>query len=86
MLKPFMIKISIILFAFLLQGCVNKRGVSLEYNADCQEYYDLQGYYHKKCDDEIITYQGVKDSTKKAVDYAVELVSGEEKKPKPNVW
>jgi len=83
MLKPFMIKISIILFAFLLQGCVNKRGVSLEYNADCQEYYDLQGYYHKKCDDELVTYKEVKEAGGKVIDA---FVGKKEEGPKPNVW
>ena len=47
---------------FSLSGCVNKHGLSAKYYSDCEEYYDFQGYYHKKCgDDDIVTYKGVKD-------------------------
>ena len=54
------------LAVFGLDGCVNKHGVSLHYYSDCKEYYDLQGYYHKECgDDDIVTYKGVKEGTKK---------------------
>ncbi|MDD4855727.1 MAG: hypothetical protein PHQ22_04250 [Sulfuricurvum sp.] len=41
-------------------GCFNERGVSLRYYNNCEEYYDAQGYYHKKCDDNIIDYSDVK--------------------------
>lgn len=63
--------------AFSFSGCVNKHGVSLKYYSDCEEYYDLQGYYHKKCgDDDIITYKGIKKNFEEPV----------KKKPKGNVW
>ena len=60
-----MIKILLIISTlFLLSGCVSKHGVSLEYNSDCKEYYDLQGYYHKDCDEDIFTYKGVWEGIK----------------------
>ncbi len=53
------------LFLVFLTGCVNKHGISAKYYSDCQEYYDLQGYYHKECGkDDIITYDEIKDSFK----------------------
>ncbi|QOY51519.1 hypothetical protein [Candidatus Sulfurimonas baltica] len=68
---------------FLLSACVNKHGISAKYYSDCNEYYDLQGFYHKKCgDDDIVTYKQLEDVAKKAIDY----VSGEDEKPKGNVW
>jgi len=42
--------------ALLLSGCVNKRGVSMRYYNSCEEYYDLQGYYHKDCDDNLVDF------------------------------
>jgi len=60
-------------------GCVNRHGISLKYYSDCKEYYDMQGYYHKKCgDDDIVTYKEMRKSFDKLI----------EKKPKPkgNVW
>jgi len=74
-----MIKTSLLLFIFslLFTSCVNKRGVSAKYYSDCQEYYDLQGYYHKICDEEdMITYKEMSHLLDK------------EKKPEPkgNVW
>lgn len=61
-----MIKISLLALTLLVfSGCVSKRGVSLKYYNDCQEYYDMQGYYHKKCDDEaMLTYKKVGDAFK----------------------
>lgn len=41
-------------------GCFNERGVSLRYYNDCEEYYDAQGYYHKKCDKNMVDYSEVK--------------------------
>ena len=49
-----------ILSIFLFSGCVNKRGISGRYYNSCHEYYDLQGYYHKDCDENIIDF-GSKD-------------------------
>ena len=72
-----MVRILFILLAFLLlSGCVGKRGISLKYYNDCEEYYDVQGYYHKKCDDEgMVTYKEVGDAFKE-----------ENKNSKSNVW
>ena len=72
-----MIKIALlILITFFLSGCVNKHGVSAKTYSDCDEYYDLQGYYHKDCgDDDIFTYKGFFD-----------LFRWEDDEPKGNVW
>ncbi len=61
MKKIFLFTVSV--FAF--SGCVNKHGVSIKYYSDCNEYYDLQGYYHKECNDDIVTYKEVKKKVKK---------------------
>jgi len=53
-----MIKILLFLFMLFFSGCVNKHGISLKYYSDCEEYYDLQGYYHKDCGkDDVMTYK-----------------------------
>ena len=50
----------------IFSGCVNKHGISMRYYSDCEEYYDLQGYYHKDCGkDDIITYEEMKKPFKK---------------------
>lgn len=68
---------------FLFSACVNKHGISAKYYSDCKEYYDLQGYYHKKCgEDDIITYKKMGEIAKDAKDYVV----GKEEKPKGNVY
>ena len=79
-----MIKITLLILTTLyLSGCVNKHGISAKYYSDCKEYYDLQGYYHKKCgDDDIVTYKGTAEGILDTVD----SILGEEKKPKGNVW
>jgi len=49
-----------IIIALSLTGCFNKHGISAKYYSDCEEYYDLQGYYHKDCGkDDIITYEEI---------------------------
>ncbi|MBU1657917.1 hypothetical protein KKG72_02560 [bacterium] len=66
----------IILTAILLSGCFNKHGISAKYYSECEEYYDLQGYYHKKCgEDDIITYKKIGDAFKE-----------KEPEQKANVW
>ena len=72
-----MIKISfLILTIIFFSGCISKRGISTKYYNDCNEYYDYQGYYHKKCDDGgMLTFDSIKDGIK----------SGK-KKPEGNVW
>ena len=47
----------IVAVLILLSGCANKRGISATYYNDCREYYDLQGYYHKVCDENLIDYK-----------------------------
>jgi hypothetical protein len=60
----------------LFSGCVNKHGISAKYYSDCKEYYDLQGYYHKKCgDDDIVTYKEMEEFFKQ-----------NNEKPKGNVY
>lgn len=69
---------------FIFSGCLNKHGVSLKYYSDCEEYYDIQGYYHKECGkDDMITYKELEKKTDEAVEY---VVGAEEEKPKGNVW
>ncbi len=73
-----MIKLTLFfsLLIFTFSGCVNKHGISAKYYSDCQEYYDLQGYYHKECGkDDIITYKEMGEALKK-----------KEKPPEGNVW
>lgn len=73
-----------ILPLFLFLGCFNKHGISAKYYSECEEYYDVQGYYHKECGkDDIITYEELGKKTGEVVDY---VVGAEEEKPKGNVW
>jgi predicted GNAT superfamily acetyltransferase len=51
---------SLTIYALLLSGCVNRRGVSAKYYNDCHEYYDSKGYYHKECDENMIEFEDVK--------------------------
>lgn len=48
----------------LLSGCFNDRGISLRYYNDCEEYYDMQGYLHKKCDKNIVNYSEMYEAVK----------------------
>ena len=62
--------------ALSFTGCFNKHGVSAKYYSDCEEYYDLQGYYHKDCGkDDIITYDEIGKN-----------LTETEEKPKGNVY
>jgi hypothetical protein len=47
------------LLPFFFSGCFNERGVSLKYYNECEEYYDMQGYYHTKCDKNLIDYSDI---------------------------
>ena len=49
----------IVLLPVLFSGCFNERGVSLKYYNDCEEYYDMQGYYHKQCDKNLVDYKEI---------------------------
>ena len=78
-----MIKILLILTALLFSGCVNKHGVSAKYYSECDEYYDMQGYYHYECGkDDIVTYKKVRKTLVKIKDAILQ----KEEKPKGNVW
>jgi len=72
-----MIKISLLIAtALLFSACFNKHGISAKYYSDCEEYYDLQGYYHKKCgDDDMVTYKEIGEAFKE-----------KPKAPEGNVW
>ena len=75
--------------AFLFSGCFNKTGISAKYYAnECNEYYDVQGFYHKDCKDEnIITYKEIGEKASKGSEF---VIGGEEEqeveKPQRNVW
>ena len=56
MIKQLLLFLAVLVFG----GCFNDRGISMHYYNDCEEYYDAQGYYHKKCDDNILDYSDVK--------------------------
>lgn len=94
MLKKIMIKILLISLALLFTSCANKRGISSTYYNDCKEYYDLQGYYHKDCGENIIdykeayegAYKKVKDTTGKIIDTYTGKKGKKVLPPKPNVW
>ena len=71
-----MIKTLLLIFTlFLFSGCFNRNGVSAKYYSECKEYYDLQGFYHKDCDDDVLTYKEMGDWFKK-----------EKPEPQGNVW
>jgi hypothetical protein len=40
----------------IFSGCVNKRGISMRYYDECNEYYDAQGYYHKDCSENMVDF------------------------------
>ena len=68
------------ILSILFSGCINKHGVSAKYYSDCKEYYDLQGYYHKKCGkDDIVTYKQIKEGVSQVIETFQE-------KPQKNVW
>lgn len=66
-------------------GCMSKRGISIKYYNDCKEYYDVQGYYHKKCDDsDMIKYKTIGKYTK---DRLNNIINNKPKViDKGNVW
>jgi hypothetical protein len=72
MIKKFLLIITALFFT----ACVNRHGISVKYYSDCEEYYDMQGYYHKKCgDNDIVTYEAIEKAFKK-----------QEEQPIENVW
>lgn len=80
--------LTIIIFTSIsFTACVNKHGISAKYYSDCDEYYDMQGYYHKECGkDDIVTYKQITDKTKSIVDEAIREYKGTEEEPQANVW
>ena len=71
------------MMVLLVSGCVNKHGISAKYYSECDEYYDMQGFYHKKCGkDDMFTYKAAGESVVKATNY----ILGEDKKQNKNVW
>jgi hypothetical protein len=73
-MKNIILFLSTILF---MSGCVNKHGISLKRYSDCDEYYDMQGYYHHECGkDDVFEYKSIG----KGIDY----ILGDEEKQ--NVW
>jgi hypothetical protein len=61
----------ILLLPFIISGCFfNQTGISAKYYAnDCNEYYDVQGFYHKDCKDEnYITYRKIGEKTNRAAE------------------
>ncbi|MEA1954985.1 MAG: hypothetical protein U9N02_00650 [Campylobacterota bacterium] len=80
-----MIKILLLsLTALFFSGCVNKHGVSLKYYSECEEYYDLQGYYHKECGkDDVITY---KEMEQNAIDIKNIILPKKIVPVNKNVW
>ena len=83
MTKTILLILTIISTVLLLNGCMNKHGISAKYYSECKEYYDLQGYYHKECgEDDILTYEEMGDGLGKVVD----VFTGNEPEPKGNVW
>ena len=81
-----------VLITINFTACVNKHGISVKYYSDCDEYYDMQGYYHKECGkDDIITYkeagEKIEHTRKEIVNKVKNLVGNEVKiEPQPNVW
>ncbi len=72
MLKIFLLTMGI----FIFSGCVGREGISLKYYNECEEYYDMLGYYHRECDDSMmLKYKTIKDAFKK-----------KEVKTNQNVW
>lgn len=68
----------------IVSGCFNERGISMRYYNDCEEYYDAQGYYHKKCGENLLDYK----DTQKIYDNVKESITPEDTSPKGlgKVW
>jgi hypothetical protein len=47
----------------IFTGCINKKGISLQYYDNCKESYDLFGTYKYECKDNIINFDK-KDKSK----------------------
>ena len=42
--------LTLLITAFILQGCLNAQSPSYNLYTNCNEYYDSRGFYHKDCD------------------------------------
>lgn len=63
-------RILVVFSILFLQGCYfNERGISGRYYNDCKEYYDAAGIYHKKCDENYVDYEEIKDGAKKLIQF-----------------
>lgn len=60
-----MIKIGYLIIFFFFTSCANTQGISSQYYNECKEYYDFQGFYHKKCPkNNIISYDEAQETLK----------------------
>lgn len=58
------------IITLIFSGCFNKNGISLKYYSECDEYYDMQGYYHNKCGkDDLISYEELGKKSKDGATY-----------------
>jgi hypothetical protein len=39
----------VLLCGLILSGCYSKCGLTEKYYCNCEEWYDAEGNYHKKC-------------------------------------
>ena len=65
-------KTLIMIIPLFFIGCVNKKGISLDYYPNCHEYYDYYGVYHKECEDNVYNFSEEKEKKKslKKLQYA----------------
>jgi len=78
--------IFLIMTLLVFSGCLNKRGISSTYYNDCREYYDVRGYYHKKCDENLVEFSEVKESTVQAYESAKAAITNtKDKEPEHKV-
>lgn len=62
-MKTILLLLSALIISAMFSGCFNKHGISAKYYSDCDECYDIQGYYHKECGkDDIVTYEEIKEA------------------------
>lgn len=75
-MKYYWLLLLLVFFGFT--GCFNDRGVSMRYYNDCEEYYDAQGYYHKKCDPNAVEYSEVQQAAQSLKEAIVPSTSSKE--------
>jgi hypothetical protein len=84
-----MIKILLLASFIFFSSCANKRGISATYYNDCKEYYDVQGFYHQKCDENIVDYKEAYKKVKEVGGIIIDKYTGNGVKKEtiqPNVW